>query len=267
MIKKFLNSRGMSLMEIVIAVGLIGVLSLGTMKLLETTNRGMKNFEKSSEVLSLESSISSYLLSSGGCKQLLGLATGSQVEIRSAIKELNPVTNVMETKFGKTIYNAGKEFGKVKILSLVTLPLVALDNTSEAGILPVELEIIARDNAHEFSGKSKTFKRQIMVPVGLEAGAVVDCNLDRAAMYEIIMERICQNTFGSDFVGMSCAQAIIEVEKRIKASICNDITGEPGNFNLSTEFCDIHKAHSTESCPGANEYAYGFSTSGAILCR
>ena len=48
-------------------------------------------------------------------------------------------------------------------------------------------------------------------------------SFDKKEMYEGIQEKLCGDTFGPDTRGMTCAQAILEVENRIKAGQFHNI--------------------------------------------
>ncbi len=259
------NERGMSLMEIVVAVGLVGLIALGSMRLMQGLNVSNKDFEKSSEVLSVHTKIKSFLISNAGCKQLVGKAAGEDIEIKGVTQEYDPATRSIKQKYGRVLFTAGLEIGKIRIDHIRLLNLESTDVDQKVGMMPVEIVMTARDKTNAFSADSRVFKRVVLLGVTMDNGVIQDCSLETSILYDTITKKICEEVLGINIDGIDCTQAVLEVEKKIKSSICDDITGEGGHFN--GEYCHIDNAHVGEGCPDASELAYGFDANGRLLCR
>ena len=259
------NHLGLSLMEITIAIGLLGGVSLATMKLMTQSQQGSSDFEKSIDVMSIEKTIAVYILSENGCKQLLSSTIGSSFTIKKPVNTFNPSTGKIDTTYTDTLFEENQIIGNVRIDQMKVSALTAL-NTGDAGVLTVDLEFSTKDKAARFSSDSKTFKRQINVPVGMNGTAMTDCQLDKSSLYTNLIEKVCGGTFGAETDGMSCAEALAHVETRIKASVCEDVTGSIDNYSEGTGECSFNLTHAGKSCP-SGKFLKGFNSAGEVVCQ
>ena len=262
---KFINEFGMSLVEIMIAIGLLGGVSLATMQLMTNAQKSNTDFEKSVDVLSLEKTISVYVLSDHGCTQIVNSDVGSSFQIKQPEHRFNKNTGKSETTYTRVLYEEGSVIGRVRIEKMRVASLTKLNSEEDAGILAIELELITKDKKNRFSSDSKRFIKNIMVPVGLEGNTVSDCKLDKKALYDIISERVCGGVFGNETEGMSCPEAIAFVESRIKESICVDLTGSIDHYSQGSGECRLSTSHANKNCP-TGTYVIGFDANGGLRC-
>ena len=95
---KLLNNKlGMTLIEIIVAVGLLGGVSLATMQLMTTSQKSNREFEKSVDVLSLEKTIAAYILSENGCRHLSSTTIGSSFKIKK-YKSKHTITTIFDKR-------------------------------------------------------------------------------------------------------------------------------------------------------------------------
>lgn len=86
------SSKGFSLTEIMIAMGLLGALSMGVMKLMENSNKAAKNIESKDEISMMAREMSDILASANNCEESLrDKKVGNSVFF---IKQVNKVTGV-----------------------------------------------------------------------------------------------------------------------------------------------------------------------------
>jgi hypothetical protein len=244
----FLNEKGMSLLEISMATLLVGILGLGSMRMMDNTSKMAAAFGKSIDVLTLEKIISSNLLSKRGCEQFLGTT-------KSAANAVNKTSFTLRRRQDKMVNQVGPGgFVDKKIVSDFTdssgadvimyqegdeiQNIQALDNigSSDSGILTVKLVFEARDKNGFFTDDSRLYDKYVYVPVGLDDTSgdptVSSCELSKNETFQTIVDTLCRDMFFRDTalavppVGVNtCAQTLLFVENQIKESICEDITG------------------------------------------
>lgn len=104
--KKYLNSKGLSLVEMMFAIGLMGVVSLGVTKLFQNANKAAKNISTKDEVLQMHRELTQVLSSPVNClENLAGKKEKDQVFLtgvnvyRLGVRELKfPTGNLINER-------------------------------------------------------------------------------------------------------------------------------------------------------------------------
>ncbi|MBD64314.1 MAG: hypothetical protein CME62_03855 [Halobacteriovoraceae bacterium] len=283
--KKILNNQnGLSLMELTIALGLVGIVSYGTLNMMGGVNKMSSDFDKTSNVLFVEKSISNYLLSKEGCMQFVGwtksLASSNEsFRLKKMSKKM--VDGKIQADFTDSagnpvvMYEEGQVIADVKLKEMKVKGLEFLNAKEDSGILTVGLLFQARDENKKFTSESREFQKFVHVPVGMSVvggvNQVTDCELNKAEIYEDISEKLCTEVFFRD-TSLSvddslktCAQTTLFVVNEIKQSICEDVTGSAGNFDSATGICNFANSHAGKSCGGGTKMT-GFNATGGIVC-
>lgn len=114
--KKILLHRGMSLLEVTVAIAILGLISLGVMQLTQNMNKSAKGFENKSEVLSIHNEIIGILSTPENCVESFKNASGNALSADSGVaREIK-----YKTRDGfLTKFEQGKKIkGKLKISSM-----------------------------------------------------------------------------------------------------------------------------------------------------
>ena len=78
----FFRDSGFSIVEITVAMGLLGALSLGVMKIMENSQKAAKNIENKDEISQFQNEINDILKNPNNCEATLGSRI-SQGQLRS----------------------------------------------------------------------------------------------------------------------------------------------------------------------------------------
>lgn len=266
-----MNQKGMTLVEIVVSMGLVVGVSLVGLNLAQNTNNSSKDFERSTELLSIERNITSYLLSNQGCKQLItgtNITPGESFNIKRAQSVFNRETGI-ETTYGgsleKILFETGQEINDIKISEMVIDEVSSLKSSadSDSGILTLKIVFQIKKPGETFNTNSRQVIRRILVPVGLEGQKVVSCQLNKLSSIDTIKNSVCSDLFGTGVTAsMSCAEAVNFVLLDVKRQICLDITGKPLDASGS---CPFKLNHSLKSCSAG--HMAGFNGAGNPICN
>ena len=254
-----LNFNGLSLVELTITLALSAGVGLVALDKLQQSQDIDKKLTKSIEMVSIESTVLSYVLSQYGCEQISNLPAGSNFKVFSPKRNFDKATGKFVTTQGKVVFEEGMRVGDVEISKMEITSIEASNASADQGFAKLNLTM-------ESQSEQRSYEREILVPVQLSAGQVSGCGISQDSLYEYLYAKLCTEAYGPETAGMTCAQAVLYVEDKIKASVCLDITGSLSNFNQATGFCDFSNVHNGKSCPGG-QIATGFNAAGAIRCK
>ena len=95
------NSIGFTIPEIMIAVGLMGVAAMGTMKMMENSTKASKNMEIKDNILQVQREVNDILSNPNNCEATLaGRTVGGQVPIIYQVIEGVPTSKYSINKKG-----------------------------------------------------------------------------------------------------------------------------------------------------------------------
>ena len=262
--KKNEYSRGIGAVEVLIAIALLITIILFSLSLLRQTKNQSAEIEKAINITDLEKSIAAHIFSEYGCRQLQGLPVGSQFSIKKTVHDFDEKTGTLNTLLGEEIFSAGMVINDVTIEDMILSSISKLTSASDSAIatLMLNFSFISPGKKRE----KHFYAKEILVPVGLEDGLVSDCQLDKKVMYEYLVNRLCTEPFGEKMSGLNCDEAIIQIEMRIKESLCADITGSVDNFDYEKGFCNFAGTYANKTCP-PGKGVFGFNNNGDLLCR
>jgi prepilin-type N-terminal cleavage/methylation domain-containing protein len=121
-----LNQKGFTLAEIVVAAGLLGIVSLGVMRLVDNMNKSQKTFETKSEIVLVTNSIAQSLTNEEACKNTF---SGINLVTDSSVASIQNST-------GASIFDVGSVYGNrsVRLTSLdIDNVSLANDGSSKSG--------------------------------------------------------------------------------------------------------------------------------------
>ncbi len=242
-----LHNQGFSLTEIIVALGLLGGISLGVMKIAKESGKRKSSMNEMVTNLTIEKKLESYLYSPRGCDVLKNKKIGESLSF----------------SIGKMSFSQGTKIGKTTIEILKVDNFYKTDQTGQKGMARILLTMSKKEQ-----NSDKKYIREIPVPVNVtSSGGVLtiqDCLLNKSKTFEEIVKRVCEGSFGLMTKNLNCTQAIALVEKRLIEEICKELYGgkTPKYNNFS---CDLKLIHAEKSC-GSGGKAKGFNHLGEIVC-
>lgn len=261
--KKFRNFSisGFSLVQVMIAVGLLGMIAVGVMQVSKQMQTTAVSGETSVEEIQLITHINTVLIDIDSCRETFrGLELGKPIDF---IKRVKGSGEKLE------VYKAGEKYGNRTLL----LKEMILSGTEGDEFLELTMERIKQG----VSG-AKEIKKRIPLKLVLKDGKVTDCFNDLSSVTETSIKKSCESV-GAEYdtatqkcknlklngdeaqvcVGPNCKSIksfvedlIIEVSK--KTTIClvkyNPLMGFTDNrLELSENKCYAKKADgSSASC-------------------
>ena len=101
-----MNNKGFSLAEVVVAAGLLGVVSLGVMRLVDNMMKSQKTFETQSEITLVSNGIAQALVNEKACENTFaGINLGANTSVPS-----------IQNSNGASIFDVGSQYGNRKVL-------------------------------------------------------------------------------------------------------------------------------------------------------
>ncbi|MBT3585213.1 MAG: prepilin-type N-terminal cleavage/methylation domain-containing protein [Halobacteriovoraceae bacterium] len=190
-----MNSKGFSLIEIMIAVGLMSVISLGVMHFMENQTKSANTMETKMEANSFLMEFQNYLTKAGVCSNSLkGLTLPSDEEGEVEFDEL-------KSPIGKTKYQTGKRFPSNIILEKMTLSNFEAENT--AGDMG-SMELTLHFRKPKMTYGNKIIKKKINIEVLKDdSGKILNCGppglmvLNPTISVEEIQKIVNENNGGS----------------------------------------------------------------------
>lgn len=152
--KIFKNHEGFSLVQIMIAMGLLGVISVGIMQVMKTGTKTQTTLETSFELTQALSFIERTLASPGACE-----ATVKDKNLGDTLTAINDYDSDGETV--KAIYTINQEIGKIKILSIKID--TAMNTTSDGGLTNIIIEFDKGNSGKRDMFGGKTFTKKIAI--------------------------------------------------------------------------------------------------------
>ena len=239
---KFLNNKGFSLAEIMIAIGVAGVVAIGGAKLMSNFEKNKADMKMSTDFLSIEKSIESYLVSEDGCVGLVGKQVGEEFSLSKKTQT-----------FGK-----GTELGRITVDTLRIKSFHPTNGAGTNGFIQIELDVI--------KDKTRKISKEMPVAVTMESGRITGCNIKQTADLMNIRNELCTKAYGLP-VGMTCAQVTLYLLNAAIADVCRDAYGDKtpqyktqGDVNL----CNLDLIHAGQNC--SNGYLGGFDANGIRTC-
>ncbi len=194
----FRNDAGFSLAELVVAVGVVGVISIGIIQLVEKQSKIQKKAEIDFEVNSLSTSIAQYLRSSDNCKATL-TGVGTIINNRS-------IPAIIRVKRGggtSKIFKVGEKYAKgsvtlkkITVTDLVTNPSPIPAGMTGFGELFLQVDFDLKSKIISFNKAS--ISKKIPLKVSLDSGLqIVQCNSATEDAYSSSLIEGCTSIGGT----------------------------------------------------------------------
>lgn len=140
---KLSKNNGFTLVEIIIALGLIGAASVGTMSIMKQLNKGQATSEAKVEEIELRRMMATNLTDKQACKNtFMGTRIGENI-------------NSIKNSGNNVLFEAGKVYGngsiKLESLKIVDKGTIASDGTKDASLV-----IAFKKNKKILSAQDKT---------------------------------------------------------------------------------------------------------------
>jgi prepilin-type N-terminal cleavage/methylation domain-containing protein len=189
-----MKKNGFSLVEILVVIGLMGAVSLVTLKMVETQQGAVKYTEVRLNEIELYRQIQLNLSMRSSCKETFVtrgpvggvLVTAAGVNVNAIYQ--SPPTPIPAGYVGKKIVEAGKEYEGFKVSQL---RLTSEDPSTFGSLGNATLEIYTE---RLFKGVPKTQKKKMGINVVTSAaGLIEDCYVDEDAL----MKSMCESLDGT----------------------------------------------------------------------
>ena len=237
---KMNNNSGFSLPEILIGVGIMGAVALGSVQLFKSQNDVKKSVDRHQDIQTIQKLIESKLYTEEGCQSVKGLSVGSSITL----------------KVGSSTYSSGEKIGKNQINNFQITEFIPYDESGSSGIAKINLSIRGED------GKNAII--QLPLAVNMADSSIESCNTSLQKITDDLFQNICGGSFGTLSSGKTCSQVLAELQDVISKSICDDVFG--GTGQMSGKNCNLSVAHANKLC-GSSSAATGFDGQGKIVCK
>ena len=161
---KFLNKDGFSIVQVMIAAGMMGIVSLGMMKMMENQRKSTKSMKTSMEVDAFYSEAKAYFSKDGYClKNFTGevLKNGDKFEILELIKPN-----------GNTLYKVGDIYGN-RTFKISRIDVIGFEKeTDTTGIMKLQFELTKMGDSYG----AKSYKRILKLDTSLDKDSkLINC--------------------------------------------------------------------------------------------
>jgi len=144
------KNAGFSLGEVMVAAALLGIVSLGVMRLVSNMSKSQKTFETASEITTISNGINQILTNEKACEQTF---TGTSFGAASSITDIRNST-------GDAVFSVGSTYGNrtVELLNLDIQNIsLSTDGTSKSGTF--DLAVRMRKTSRQAQGAKEVVKR------------------------------------------------------------------------------------------------------------
>lgn len=242
------NQRGLSLTEMLIAVGVSGLLALGGMQLMKSLSTNQAGFTTKMESQDTAKLIEQGLNGPGGCANVLNKKVGAEISV----------------KLGGSTLARGSTFNKLTVDSLKIDKFFPTDESGLTGMAEIQLVLSGKQGLRPVT--NKVLLAVNVTKEGNQAPVIVSCNAGRQKSLNQLVDRLCQGTYGANTPDLSCAQVIQFLQKITSRSICKDLYGDAAAMRMRDQYCDLSEVHKNKQCPMGKILA-GFDPNGGLICR
>ncbi len=195
----FLNNRGVTLTETLMAAGLVGGLSLGYLHISSNHDKSQKRIEAGFEIDMLILDMAQILSNKRACVETLGATVANGQDIPE-----------MKNSAGRTIFSKGSKYGQ-NLIQIKSMEMANVDLDAD-GLGNMEVVVTFKKTSKSIKGKKEEV-RSIPLPIQVASGNVV-CYPDSGL--EIVDDKVmmCESLGGTfkDFggsVGIKCVMTYI----------------------------------------------------------
>jgi len=188
----FKNSKGFSLIEIMVAVGLVGIVSMAIMQMLENMNKSVKHTETKMDLDVKQKNIEALLINESSCTKTFTSPSVSLLGIGSV--KILPNNFSFKSAAGSALYSVGATVTGSRIkLNNVKLKNIDVNTTNLGGMMEVQIEYGERK-----VGSTKTFLSKSMVEVEVDASLkILKCNLSATSFTNTASQKACESIGGT----------------------------------------------------------------------
>lgn len=242
-ISQLWNQSGMSLMEIMISLGLLGGLAAAGFMMSSHLNKSSKEMDSQLSGLAMEKLLEGHLMTQRGCRELEGKGQGDGISFR----------------IGPNFVGPGGRLGGVDIVQVGMNEFVSA-GSEDSGVAKIFVDYKR--------SQGQSIRKEFLIPVNMHEvdgrPVVESCRLTGRRAFQEIVAVVCGESFGTLSNGLTCAEVVSLVERRITQSVCQDISGiNPASFDENR--CNLESLHANKSCP-SNQVLVGFDDQGQALC-
>jgi hypothetical protein len=226
------NNYGLSLVEVMIAAGLLGVVSLGAMQMMNNVQKGQVTSETKLEEFELKRSFSNILSNKDACQNSLsGVTIGSTFD--QVKNSANAVVFEKDGVYGnQTVY--------IESMRIVDNGATYADGSRDVGLVVTMRKI----KQMALGGRSISFTLPLRVMAPNATGPISTCFV----MSDSILKQACE-TLGGNWLGSTC-----ELPKCEGGQLLEGINSD------GTPVCR------TPNCPAGSAFR-GFETNGNPICE
>ncbi|WP_417335386.1 hypothetical protein [Halobacteriovorax marinus] len=160
---KKLNNSGFSMVQLMMAAGMMGLLSVGVMKIMENQRKSAKSIQSSAHAQSFFMEARTYMARPGYCKKNfegLQIAKGDEFEIEEVLKSN-----------GKVLYKKGQTFGGALKLSSISMSKFEKE-TDTTALMNLNFSLDKIGNSYGAKGFKKILKLEVYLN---EKSEILDC--------------------------------------------------------------------------------------------
>lgn len=235
-----MNNKGFSLPEVLIGVGIMGAVALGSIQLFKSQNDVKKSVDRNNDIQMIQKLVESKLYTEEGCHSVKGLSVGSSISL----------------KIGPNTYSNGSKIGTDQINNFKIAEFIPYDEAGLSGVAKINLSIRSQN------GKDTII--QLPLAVNMNGSSIESCNTSLQKITDDLFQNICGGSFGTLSTGKTCSQVLAELQSIISKSICDDVFGNNGQ--MSGANCNLDIIHANKLC-GADSAAVGYDRQGKITCK
>lgn len=249
MVKPALNKNGMSLIEVLIAISIMGILSYGMIDMVTSQNKAVKTAQNSIDINEVYNSIQRYMLDSNTCKSTMGGITilpGEEKPIAD-IKKTLPAT-------GSTILLSTappqNTVGNIKV-SALSIKRLASDDIE----LIVKLNKVVGGNSYGGDAFQRSVKLSVQYEAAPNNNTIKNCYSQLETAVETARKETCEDIYGVGAWDATLKKCVKPVSASGKPIYLNPINGQlqlsvPPSYHDVPVSCSNCGSNCTPGCPG-----------------
>lgn len=232
---KVQDQQGMSAVELLIGVGLAGIVALVGAEFMKSRNKEVNSMEQNRDMQSLSKLVERRLLSKSGCALLKDKTLNSTIAL--------PRIDKFEERWKS-----------IKKINLSITELKRLTDTSGIAKVTMKMERTA----------NRSVNTDYYLPVNFKANTttIEDCDSANQRVFHRVWDKLCGDTFGTLTKGMECAEAILKVQEVASKRICDELFY--ANAPMRGRQCALERLHAGKGC--ANRVMVGYGENSEIIC-
>ena len=246
--RKICNDRGLSMVELVVAAGIAGIVVLGGFQVMKNMGENQADFTNKMSGKTLARMIESTLQTPDGCKYIYDREIDDEFFVR----------------VGSILIAKDEEISGIKVESLRVDKFLPTDSTGKSGIADVVLMLSSKSSQRPVASR-------FLLAVNVESTKdynlkIKSCNGSQQRSVNDIVDHTCGGAFGKNSVGLNCAEVVRYILTSSFKSVCRDLYGDRKLAKFTSMNCDLSNVHKNVHCAAGQAIA-GFTDVGEPICR